>query len=94
MKYFLQKLKESTLSLLPIALVVLLVHFIFAHIDSQLLIKFFIGLIVLDFGEALFLLGIDSSVMKMGNYVGETSSKFSNFFVTLFFGFLFGILHV
>ena len=91
MKYFLQKFKESTLSLLPILLVVLVLDLFFAHFATDLLVKFIISMIILDFGETLFLIGVDSSIMKMGDYVGETSSKFSKIIVVLFFAFLFGL---
>lgn len=91
MKYFLQKFKDSSIALLPILLVVLILHFSFANFSSDLIIKFIVGLLILDIGETLFLIGIDGSVMKMGDYVGESSSRFSKISVTLFFGFLFGI---
>ena len=89
MKYFLHKLKDSSLSLLPILLVVLVVHLFFAHFSADLIVKFLIALVVLDIGETLFLIGVDSSVMKMGSHVGDVSSRFSKIFLTIFFGFLF-----
>ncbi|MBQ7466698.1 MAG: DUF1538 family protein [Clostridia bacterium] len=91
MKYFLQKFKESTISLLPIFLVVLILNIIFACFSAEIIIKFAVGMIILDVGETLFLIGVDSSIMKMGGYVGARSSKFSKIIVVLFFGFLFGL---
>lgn len=91
MKYFLLKLKDVGLSMLPILLVVLLLNFGFYSFSSSLLLKFVASVFIITIGEVLFLTGVDSSVMKMGDRVGRSVNKFSKLAVILFFAFIFGL---
>ena len=91
MKYFLLKIKEVLLSILPIVLIVLFMHFLFADFSSKLLLKFLLSVIIIIVGEVLFLTGVDTSVMQMGNLVGGAVNKFSKYTVILFFSFIFGL---
>ncbi len=91
MKYFLLKLKEVGLSLLPIVLVVLFIHFGFAHFETSLLLKFIGAVLIIVLGEVLFLTGVDGSVMQMGELVGSSVQKFSKITIVLFFAFIFGL---
>lgn len=84
------KLKDVGLSMLPIMLVVLILHFGFAHFEVSLLVKFFVSILIITIGEILFLTGVDGSIMKMGDLVGNSVKKFSHFAVVLFFAFIFG----
>jgi hypothetical protein len=43
-------------------------------------------------GEVLFLIGVDNSIMTMGNAVGAAIPKFKKIWLVLAFGFLFGFL--
>ena len=91
MKYFLLKLKDVGLSMLPILLVVLLLNFGFHSFSSSLMLKFVASVFIITIGEVLFLTGVDSSVMKMGDRVGRSVNKFSKLAVILFFAFIFGL---
>lgn len=91
MKYFLLKLKDVGLSMLPILLVVLLLNFGFHSFSSSLMLKFVASVFIITMGEVLFLTGVDSSVMKMGDRVGRSVNKFSKLAVILFFAFIFGL---
>lgn len=91
MKYFLLKIKEVLLSILPIVLVVLFMHFCFAHFNTPLILKFLLSVLVIVFGEVLFLTGVDGSIMQMGDLVGGSVNKFSKVTVILFFAFIFGL---
>jgi len=91
LKYFLLKLKEVGLSILPIMLVVLFIHFGFAHFETVVLLKFIGAVFIIVVGEVLFLTGVDSSIMKMGDLVGNSIQKFSKNSVILFFAFIFGL---
>ena len=91
MKYFLLKLKDVGLSMLPILLVVLLLNFCFYSFSSSLLLEFVASVFIITIGEVLFLTGVDSSVMKMGDRVGRSVNKFSKLAVILFFAFIFGL---
>lgn len=91
MKYFLLKVKDVGLSILPILLVVLVLHFFCADFDSVLLGKFIISFFVIILGEVLFLSGVDGSIMQMGEMVGNSVNRFSKFAVVLLFAFIFGL---
>lgn len=91
MKYFLIKLKDVGLSMLPILLVVLVLHFGFANFETSILLKFIASIVIITIGEILFLSGVDGSIMRMGDYVGNSVNKFSKFAVIMFFAFIFGL---
>lgn len=92
MKYLFSKFKDVGLGVLPILLVVLVLHFSFAHFETNLLLKFIGSMAIIVVGEVLFLSGIDGSVMKMGGYVGDSVNKFSKMTVILLFAFIFGLV--
>lgn len=92
MKYMLAKFKDVSLGVLPIILVVLVLHFGFAHFAPSLVWKFILAMAIIIVGEVLFLTGIDGSIMKMGGYVGDSINKFSKMTVVLFFAFIFGLV--
>ncbi len=89
---FLKKLKEVSLSILPIAIIVLIIHFAFFKFDTSTLINFLIGLVIISVGQVLFVTGVEGSVMEMGDYVGNSIVKFKNIGLYLVFVFLFGML--
>lgn len=92
MKYLFSKFKDVGLGVLPILLVVLVLHFSFAHFESNLIWRFIGSMAIIVVGEVLFLSGIDGSVMKMGGYVGDSANKFSRLAVVLLFAFIFGMV--
>lgn len=89
---FLKKLKEVSLSILPIVLLVLVINFAFYPFDTNILINFIIGLVIIAVGQVLFLTGVEGSIMEMGEYVGNSIIKFKNLGLYLVFAFLFGML--
>ena len=92
MKYLFSKFKDVGLGVLPILLVVLVLHFSFAHFETNLLLKFIGSMAIIVVGEVLFLSGIDGSVMRMGSYVGDSVNRFSKMTVVLLFAFIFGFV--
>ncbi len=44
------------------------------------------------FGQALFWVGLDSSILPIGHMVGTAFSKYKKIIFILLFGFLFGVL--
>jgi hypothetical protein len=88
---FLRKLKEVLVSVLPIVAIVLVLNFTVCKFETKTLINFVISACLLCVGEVLFLTGVDSTIMPMGQMVGASVSKISNFCLFLFFAFLFGM---
>ena len=44
------------------------------------------------FGQAMFLIGLDTSILPIGRMVGGSFSKYNNLVFVLCFGFVFGLL--
>lgn len=88
---FLNKLKEVTLSLLPVVAICLFVHFFISPFETRVIVNFIIAVGIIIVGEALFFLGVDAAIIPMGEIVGNSSNKGSKFFVLVIFGFVFGL---
>lgn len=88
----LQKLKSTSISVLPLIGFVLLVHFTMYKFSSTLLLNFFIGCAVLIIGQVIFLTGIDNSIVPMGQFVGNSVTDQKKFYIFVLFGFIFGVL--
>lgn len=100
MKKIANRLKESAISILPIVSVVLLLNLIFPQIklenDSSLfgpvMTSLLLSSIPLILGTALFSLGADKSVAKIGEVVGKTLSKRKTLTMLLIIALLMGFL--
>ncbi len=68
----LEKFKETAFSVLPIFVIVIICHLFFTPLETDLLILFTISTALLMLGLALFNLGVDQSIEKMGNIVGQS----------------------
>ena len=77
------KTKESFLSILPIVLMVVFLHFTVVPLNNMLG-SFFIGSLCLMIGMSLFTLGADNAMMPMGNKVGSFLARHKklSFFIT------------
>lgn len=87
---FLKKLRDIFLALLPILVIVLFVHLFFYRFDTKLLLYFIASAFLIAFGEALFLTGVDSTIIPMGELMVGTVDKLSKLFVFLIFAVIFG----
>ena len=88
---FLRKLCDTFLALLPILVIVLFVHIFFYKFDVKLLISFVIAIVLVSLGETLFLTGIDSTIMPMGELMVNSVNKASKFVVFVIFAVIFGM---
>ncbi len=88
----LRTIKETFLSSLPLAAIIIVCLFI-SPMDAPInYIKLIIGYASVVIGQALFLVGLDSSILPIGHMVGTTFSKCKKVIYILLFGFLFGVL--
>ena len=87
-----EKVKESILAVLPICAIILLLHFTIAPLEGNLLLKMFVGMGMLFIGMILFSIGVELSLLPIGEHVGSaliSSRKLSLIVVVLFiFGFV------
>jgi len=86
----LKRFKEVGLAFIPVVLTIILMGFIGGGYSTSLLVNFAIGVVLVVVGEVVFLQGIDSSIMNMGELVGNASNRITKFFILLLFGFIFG----
>ncbi len=85
--------KQSLLSILPLALMVLFFSFTgIVSLDGVDMIRLLIGAILLVVGMVLFNLGVNSSMITMGEFVGSTLTKVKRIVVVILILFLIGFL--
>ncbi len=97
-KLLLEKIKESLMSVLPIALLIIILNFGVFFVTKEFLFNgyvflgFIIGSVMLVIGMALFTLGADLSMMSVGVGVGKYITKKRKIWVLLLVPFIIGAL--
>ena len=91
-KQLTEKIQESMASVLPITAIVFLLSISIAPLDPGTLVLFLFGAILLVGGMGLFTLGVDMSMIPMGEGVGSTLSKSRHLIIPLTVYFLLGVL--
>ena len=80
---FTSKLKETATSVVPVIAIVLVLAFTVAPIGAMLIIRFVIGGVLLIFGLAAFLLGVDIGIQPIGEQTGAALTSKKNVFLLL-----------
>ncbi len=88
----LRTIRETFLSSLPLAAIIIVCLLIAPMGDPANYIKLIIGYVSVVVGQALFLVGLDTSILPIGHMVGTTFSKYKKAIFILLFGFMFGLL--
>lgn len=92
-KVLFSKLKESLISVLPVVLMVVVLHFTpLVNLSDEELSAFLISAVFLVIGIALFNLGADLAMTPMGEQVGAGLSKSKSLKLLLSVCFLMGVL--
>lgn len=92
-RQFVLKIKESLISVLPVALIVLFLNFTpLVNFESNELMIFIISSILLIFGISLFNLGADLAMTPMGTHVGAGLTKSKKLSLLIFVCFALGLL--
>ena len=89
---FVEKIKESLMSVLPVATIVFLLLITIAPVSASILISFIIGTVLLIVGMGLFTLGADISMMPMGQYVGSKMTKTKKLWIILLISLFVGVM--
>lgn len=90
---FLRTLKDVTLSSLPLLVVIVVVAgFVFPVRDADSILKLVIGYFGMVIGQAIFLVGLDYSLLPIGNLIGSSIAKLNKIAFVLMFAFLFSLL--
>lgn len=89
---FLQTVKETFLSSLPLAVIIVLCLCIAPLNAFSDYIKIIVGYVCVVFGQAMFLVGLETSILPIGRMVGGSFAKYNKLVFVLSFGFVFGLL--
>ena len=92
MDILLSKFKEVSLSVLPISILVLILHFTIVPIETDMFIRFIIGTIFVILGLGIFLFGAHMGISPIGNLMGETVAKTNRIYMVGILGFILGFL--
>ena len=91
-KLLLEKIQESLASVLPITAIVLVISLTIAPLTPGTMVLFLFGAILLVFGMGLFSLGVDMSMIPMGDGIGVQISKTRRVLTPLLICFVLGVV--
>lgn len=77
------KFKEVLMSVLPISLIVLILHFTLSPLETDMLYAFLIGSVLVIIGLTIFLFGIDQGIEPIGNGVGNSIAHSNSYAVVV-----------
>ena len=92
MKILLEKFKETVFSVLSIAIIVLLVHFLFAPLNVGVLWRFILGSVLIMIGLTIFILGVDTGITPIGNLLGRSVARSNRLWIVVSVGLVIGII--
>ncbi len=87
-----EKIKESCMSVLPIALIILLLSFTITPLENGVFIAFVVGTCLLVVGLGLFSLGAELSMERIGAHVGANLTKSRNIPIIALISLIVGVL--
>ena len=90
MRVILSKLKEVSLSVIPITLIVLILHFTLTPLETPMLLRFLLGAVFIIVGLTIFLVGVDVGITPIGNVMGVAITKSNKIWVVVIAGLLLG----
>ena len=83
MNVLLEKLKEVSVSVLPITVIVMVLNFTLTPMDLNMVIRFLLGAMFIIAGLAVFLIGVDLGITPIGNLMGNALAKSSKILIVL-----------
>lgn len=87
-----EKFKEVLFSVLPITLIVLILNFTIVPLETDILIRFIIGSLLVIIGLAIFLFGVDLAITPIGNHMGSAMVKSNKLWIVGVGGLILGFL--
>lgn len=92
MNVLINKFKEVVISVLPITIIVLILNFTVAPIESDLILRFLVGAVFIIIGLSVFLFGADIGIAPIGSLMGSSLTKSKKIWVIAALGFVLGFL--
>lgn len=86
------KLKEMFIAVIPITFIVLLINIFFVPIETNVMIRFFVGSILIIIGLTIFLMGVDIGITPFGSKTGNTLVKSNKLWIVAISGIVLGFL--
>lgn len=77
------KFKEVLMSVLPITVIVLILHFTISPLAPEVLYAFLIGAVLVTLGLTVFLFGIDQGIAVIGHDVGHTLTVLDSYAIVI-----------
>ena len=87
-----EKIKEACASVMPIALIILLLSFTVCPLENHVFIAFIVGTVLLTVGLGLFSLGAELSMERIGAHIGANLTKSRNIPIIDLISLLVGVL--
>jgi hypothetical protein len=81
------KLKEVLFAVLPITVVVLILGFTLAPLETPYILRFLVGAVSVILGLSIFLFGVDLGITPMGNEIGASLIKTNKLWIITCAGF-------
>lgn len=89
---FFQTVKETFYSSLPLAVIIVICLMIAPLNSPGDYFKIIVGYGCVVFGQSMFLIGLETSILPIGRMVGGSFAKYNKLAFVLSFGFVFGLL--
>ncbi|MCW6701716.1 DUF1538 domain-containing protein [Anaerococcus sp. NML200537] len=86
---FLEEIKNTSKSVIPIAILVVVLN-LFVGVETKLLINFFIGCMGVILGLGVFLTGVEISISEIGSMMGDFIARFDKIAKVVIFGIFIG----
>lgn len=86
---FLEEIKNTSKSVIPIAILVVVLN-LFVGVEAKLLINFFIGGVGVILGLGVFLTGVEISISEIGSMMGDFIARFDKIAKVVIFGIFIG----
>lgn len=90
MNALVEKLREALLSVLPITVIVVLLHFTFVPLEPMVLARFLLGGLCIVIGLAVLLVGVDIGITPIGSLMGSHIVKSRKLWIVGIAGLLLG----
>lgn len=90
--FIIEKIKEACASVMPIALIILLLSFTVCPLPNDIFIAFVVGTCMLTVGLGLFSLGAETSMSRIGGHIGANLTKSRNIPIIALISLVVGVL--
>ncbi|MBQ4090867.1 MAG: DUF1538 domain-containing protein [Clostridia bacterium] len=91
-EFIIEKIKEACGSVMPIALIILLLSFTVCPLPNDIFLAFIVGTCMLTVGLGLFSMGADMSMSRIGGHIGANLTKSRNIPIIALISLIVGVL--